>query len=193
MSTPTSQRLVPAPFHEVVENLRLIDNYGYIRITWVDYINFVRHRVVPVQRVLKFVEKQPENSSLSPGTPQVSLEEDGLKVITNPRGGVSLTKACLGLVFLTLPEGFGPTGEYLYVLDPNSAIPLWHADHQASVMGWFEEKECSYARAAQAYQNQKDRDSAQLFRSPLCPRYTLERILLCVNSLPRNTYSKANE
>ena len=176
-SVPTSVRhCLDDPYH-----LR------FVRITWVDYINFVRYRIVPLHKFKKFIEHHDS----SPAKPVTSFEEDGYKVITNMKGGVSLTKATLGLIFIALAEGFGPTGEFLYVPDPNSAARLKYADDQISIMGWFEEKECDYQRFKQVSGKGVEGERSRLFRSPLCPRGTLERVLLSVTFHP-SLYSRLN-
>lgn len=63
-----------------IEELRF-QGIEFIRIQWVDLINNIRYRVVP----LDYFEK----------------------LLMSNRPGISLTKACLGLVFITIVEGFG--------------------------------------------------------------------------------------
>ncbi|KIM42454.1 hypothetical protein M413DRAFT_444874 [Hebeloma cylindrosporum] len=86
-----------------------------VRIQWVDLVNNIRYRVVP----LPYFEK----------------------LLKTSRPGMSLTKAALGMVFITLVEGFGATGEYLYALDQSSLRICPYAPGHASVMGWFEQKD----------------------------------------------------
>ena len=62
-----------------IENLKE-NGIKYVRIQWVDLINNIRYRVVP----LPYFEK----------------------LLKTSRPGVSLTKAVLGLVFITVVEGF---------------------------------------------------------------------------------------
>jgi len=69
-----------APSSISIEDLKL-QGIEFIRIQWVDLINNIRYRVVP----LEYFEK----------------------LLTSSRPGVSVTKASLGLVFITLAEGFG--------------------------------------------------------------------------------------
>ena len=63
-----------------IEELR-VQGIEFIRIQWVDLINNIRYRVVP----LEYFEM----------------------LLMSSRPGISLTKACLGLVFITIVEGFG--------------------------------------------------------------------------------------
>jgi hypothetical protein len=86
----------------------------YIRLQWVDYINNVRCRVIPMPYFVKLLQ--------------------------SPRPGVGVVKACLGLVYLMLAPAFPPVGEYLYVPDMASMKICPYAPGEASVMGWFQEK-----------------------------------------------------
>ncbi|KAI0341012.1 FLU1-II [Trametopsis cervina] len=103
----------------VVGNLqdsKYLDSLGvrYIRITWSDYINNTRYRVVP----RKYFSK----------------------ILRSSRPGVSITKASLGIVFLALAPGFDAVGEYHYVLDLTSFRLAPYAPGHASIMGFFQEK-----------------------------------------------------
>ena len=93
-----------------------LDRLGikFIRITWVDWINNVRYRVVPRPYFRKLLE--------------------------SARPGVSLTKAALGLVFLAVAPGFSGTGEHHYVLDTSSFRPAPYAPGHATVFGFFQNK-----------------------------------------------------
>jgi glutamine synthetase len=86
----------------------------YIRLQWVDLINNIRYRVIPLSYFAKILE--------------------------SPRPSISITKCVFGLVFITLAPGFSALGEYLYVPDMNTLRLCPYADGHASVMGWFEEK-----------------------------------------------------
>ncbi|KAI0343382.1 glutamine synthetase/guanido kinase [Trametopsis cervina] len=86
----------------------------YIRITWADYINNTRYRVVPRKYFTK--------------------------LLRSSRPGVSLAKVVLGIVFLALTPGFTAVGEYHYVLDLRSFRLAPYAPGHASVMGFFQEK-----------------------------------------------------
>ena len=170
MSNLETPALVPISVKAFLSNT----STRYVRLIWVDYINFVRYRVLPLKRFKALLEFS------RPDLPRPSLEhEDGRKVLTNPNGGISIAKAALGLVYIALADGFGPTGEFIYVPDPNSASIQWHAEHQIGVMGWFEEKECELRSFLLTAVGASPQDKERLlFRSPLCPRYALERILL---------------
>jgi glutamine synthetase len=96
-----------------IDDLR--GNYKYVRIQWVDLINNIRFRVIPMPYFLK--------------------------LLMTSRPGTSLTKASLGIVFVTIVEGFSATGEYLYAIDLSTLKQCPYAPGHASVMGWFEEKE----------------------------------------------------
>ncbi|GLB36978.1 putative glutamine synthetase [Lyophyllum shimeji] len=89
-------------------------NISYIRLQWVDLINNIRCRVMPLPYFLKLLESS--------------------------RPGVGVAKVCLGLVYLMTAPGFAPAGEYLYVPDLSTIRICPYSPGEASVMGWFEEK-----------------------------------------------------
>jgi glutamine synthetase len=93
-----------------------LDSVGvnFIRITWVDWINNIRYRVIPRPYFRKLLESS--------------------------RPGVSLAKVSFGLVFLAMAPGFTGTGEYHYVLDLSSFRLAPYAPGHASVMGFFQNK-----------------------------------------------------
>ncbi|KAI0087488.1 glutamine synthetase/guanido kinase [Irpex rosettiformis] len=99
-----------------LEDDEYLDSLGvkYIRITWLDYINQPRYRVVP-RAYFK-------------------------KLLQSSRPGVSLAKVVFGLVSLALAPGFSGTGSYHYVIDPSSFRLAPYAPGHASVMGFFQEK-----------------------------------------------------
>jgi glutamine synthetase len=86
----------------------------YIRLQWVDTVNNIRYRVIPISYFKK--------------------------LLNSPRPSVSITKCVFGLVFITTAPGFAPVGEYIYLPDMNSIRLCPYAEGHASVMGWFEEK-----------------------------------------------------
>lgn len=113
-----------------IERLREL-GLRHVRIQWVDLHNNIRYRVVR----LPYFEK----------------------LLKTSRPGTSLTKACLGIVFINIADGFkcaffspdrqgkayisaSATGEYLYAVDLSSLKICPYAPGHASVMGWFEEK-----------------------------------------------------
>ncbi|KAF8174095.1 hypothetical protein BJ912DRAFT_1077780 [Pholiota molesta] len=86
----------------------------FIRFTWVDFSNTVRFRTLPVSYFKK--------------------------LLASRRPGIGIAKACLGLNFITLADGFSPMGEYLYVPDLKSLRLCPYEPGQVSVMGFFQEK-----------------------------------------------------
>lgn len=103
----------PGPPHPVLERLKFLD-VGFVRIQWVDLTNQIRYRVLPISYFTKLLQSE--------------------------RPAVSLTKATLGIVFLSLADGFGAAGEYSYAFDLDSCKICSYAPGHASVMGWFQEK-----------------------------------------------------
>src|SRR5882724_351910 len=88
----------------------------FVRLHWVDFLNIVRCRIIPLVRL------------------QCMLS-------TSAHGGVTITKACLGLIGENLAPGFGPSGEYVLVPDLDSLRASLNANGHAFLMGTFEEKE----------------------------------------------------
>ena len=86
----------------------------YVRMTWVDLINNIRYRVLPLSYFKRVLESD--------------------------RPGISVASAVFGLVTLQLAEGFAPIGEYLYVPDLNTLRVCPYAEGHASIYGWFQEK-----------------------------------------------------
>jgi len=87
---------------------------AYIRLQWVDLVNNIRYRVIP----LSYFEK----------------------LLSSPRPGVTFAKAVLGLVYLNMAEGFNAIEEYLYVVDLESLRVCPYEPGHATVMGYFQEK-----------------------------------------------------
>ncbi|KAF8954897.1 hypothetical protein BDZ97DRAFT_1862383 [Flammula alnicola] len=112
----------------------------HVRIQWVDLINNIRYRVVP----LPYFEK----------------------LLKTSRPGTSLAKVSLGLVLITVVEGFNPVGEYLYAIDLSSLRICPYAPGHASVMGWFEEKNPVAGI-----------DGHRAVEVDLCPRTILRRVV----------------
>ncbi|EJD07922.1 glutamine synthetase/guanido kinase [Fomitiporia mediterranea MF3/22] len=138
----------------------------FVRIVWVDFVNFVRYRVVPIRHFRKLVSETSSPATTNGhSTPRQvnSNKEHGHLVEYNPHGGIQLTKASFGLAFLSLAEGFGAIGEYVYVPDLASARLLQYAPGHVSVMGWLEEKEVFEKKAS--------------FEATFCPRALLRRIV----------------
>lgn len=153
-----------APLNEAALSVQdlINDKVKYVRIQWVDLINNIRFRVVP----LPYFQK----------------------LLKTSRPGISLTKASLGLVFIAIAEGFkcvlilrchiGPlmtcsvaysaTGEYLYAIDLSTLRICPYAPGHASVMGWFEEKEPITGLVGVGHRS---------IEVGLCPRTILRRVV----------------
>lgn len=87
---------------------------SFIRITWVDFTNTVRYRVIPLSYFYKLLQsKQP---------------------------GLTVTKSVMGLVFDSIVDGFSPIGEYIYAVDLTSLRVCTYAPGNASVLGFFQAK-----------------------------------------------------
>ncbi|KAF8070058.1 hypothetical protein FPV67DRAFT_999376 [Lyophyllum atratum] len=107
----------PSTRAETIPLAKLTDpslNISYIRLQWVDLVNNVRCRVIPLSYFLKLLKSS--------------------------RPGVGVAKVALGLVYLMTAPGFAPAGEYLYVPDLSTIRICPYSVGEASVMGWFEEK-----------------------------------------------------
>ena len=85
-----------------------------VRITWIDLINNIRYRVLPLSYFKRLLESD--------------------------RPGISVPSAVFGLVTLQLAEGFAPIGEYLYVPDLSTLRVCPYAEGHASIYGWFQKK-----------------------------------------------------
>lgn len=107
----------------------------FIRVQWVDLSNFIHCRILTISHFYKLLRAS--------------------------RPGVAITKAALGLVFLTLTEGFGVCGEYILVMDLSSVRLCGYAPGHAAVFGYFQEK---YPLGGK-------------LDVPLCPRMNLKRIV----------------
>ena len=130
----------------------------FVRVIWVDLVNFVRYRVVPLPHFAKLIKDNDSN--------ELQVRREGnADFMVNPRNGIQLTKASLGLVYLTLAEGFPVAGEYIYVPDTSTSRRLDFAPGHAGVFGYFQEKEVLATSQA--------KDS---FQAVLCPRALLHRI-----------------
>ncbi|KAH9921802.1 glutamine synthetase guanido kinase [Fomitopsis serialis] len=106
---------IGVPKYASVHALRLAERgVTYVRVQWVDLVNTVRFRILPVSYFTRLCE--------------------------TARPGVGLSHVTLGLVGLNAAEGFNGTGEHLYVIDLNSFRLCPYAPGQAVVMGWFQEK-----------------------------------------------------
>jgi hypothetical protein len=140
-----------------------LESYGirFVRIQWVDLVNNIRCRVVPLVYFKKLV---------------------GLS-----RPGLSVPKVTLGIVFLSVAEGFrhvfetnlnvhavnnnkyicvlfSTTEQWLYALDLSSIRLCPYTPGHASIMGWFELKTPPTASLTPAIE------------VDICPRTILRRV-----------------
>lgn len=104
---------VPSDPGLTIEQLHAL-NIRFIRFQFADPTNQVRYRVLPISHFEK--------------------------ILDNPRPGITILKAILGVAFLQLAEGFIPSGEYLLVPDLSTLRILPYKPGHASVLGWFQEK-----------------------------------------------------
>ncbi|KAI6006850.1 hypothetical protein EDD15DRAFT_5138 [Pisolithus albus] len=107
----------------------------FVRVQWVDFSNFVHCRVLTISHFYK--------------------------LLRTSRPGITIAKVVLGLVFLTMAEGFGATGEYVLVVDLATVRVCGYAPGHAAVIGYFQEKYPLGGR----------------LDVPLCPRTNLKRIV----------------
>ncbi|KAF9002344.1 hypothetical protein BDQ17DRAFT_1409628 [Cyathus striatus] len=112
----------------------------FIRVQWVDLTNTVRMRVLSLAYFRK--------------------------LIASSRPGVGVTKATLGVVYLSIAPGFTSIGEYLYALDLDTIRLCPYAVGHASIMGWFQEKSPSTLP-----------NGLLSVTVDLCPRTMLQRIV----------------
>ncbi|KAJ8582529.1 hypothetical protein M405DRAFT_867771, partial [Rhizopogon salebrosus TDB-379] len=89
------------------------NNVHTVRITWVDLINNIRFRAVPLSSFQRL---------LAPSRP-----------------GVMIAQGAFGIAGITLAPGFGPVGEYLYVLDLSTIRLCSYAAGHASIVRWFQD------------------------------------------------------
>ncbi|KAJ7284618.1 hypothetical protein C8J57DRAFT_1289106 [Mycena rebaudengoi] len=137
--TPASVQSVNHPELDVEAALEK-HRASYVRIYWCDLVNVRRCRIVPVEHFKALLKSN--------------------------RPGVTIAKACLGLVYLFLTPGFLPVGEYLYTIDLATLKPCPFAAGHMAVLGQFEEKTAVVGVDGQV--------SVQV---ELCPRTALRRIL----------------
>lgn len=110
----------------------------FVRIQWIDFINTTRVRVLPVSAFRKLYENP------------------------NTRSGISVPALTLGVVGISVAEGFSPVGEWLYVPDLSTWRVCTYAPGHAVVMGWFQDKTPAPGKGPEL---------------PLCPRTILHRLL----------------
>ncbi|KAK7062631.1 hypothetical protein VNI00_000119 [Paramarasmius palmivorus] len=87
---------------------------AYVRLQWLDLVNTLRERIIPISYFLKMLEAS--------------------------RPGVTMAKVALGLIYLNIAEGFSAIGEIVYVLDLSTLIQCPYEPDHAIVLGWFQEK-----------------------------------------------------
>ncbi|KZT22877.1 glutamine synthetase/guanido kinase [Neolentinus lepideus HHB14362 ss-1] len=143
MSQTTSYGIAYSPTVDSTHTSLTLEQLGdqgvrYIRLTWVDLVNNIRYRVIP----LPYFDK----------------------LLKSSRPGITIGKIVFGLVFLDTAEGFGPTGEYLYVPDMKTLRRCPYAEGHAMVLGYFEHKD-KYSSGM---------DSLEV---DLCPRTVLRRVM----------------
>ncbi|KAJ8515870.1 hypothetical protein ONZ45_g6764 [Pleurotus djamor] len=133
----------PAPYTPQwsLATLRETHDIRYIRIYWIDFTNVMRYRILPVAFFAKLVE-------------------------TTSRPGINIFKGAFGTVYSQLADGFGPAGEYLYVVDLTTLRSCAYAPGHASLLGWFQEKD-----------PRPDVDKPLAFGINLCPRAILNRVI----------------
>lgn len=136
--TPSNRQAARAPSLTDLEH----GGIRFIRVTWIDLANLVRCRILPLAHFRALCE------SARPG-------------ITTPR-------ATPAAVFNHLTPPFTSVEEVLYVPDLSTVSRLPYAPTQASVLGWFQEKDGSM------------QDRAGQF----CPRGLLNRVVEYVLDIP---------
>ena len=115
-SKPTSTSLI---LGSSMSSFKSRPNIRYVRLTWVDYANNIRCRVLPWERY---------NSLVATGRP-----------------GIRVPKVAFGLIGSRTAEGFSAVGSWLFVAD--TASLRWSAGTGvATVFGWFQHIEPSPGR-----------------------------------------------
>ncbi|KIJ12274.1 glutamate---ammonia ligase [Paxillus involutus ATCC 200175] len=111
----TPQHVTRLPLSHEQLALELYTNaIKFVRIQWVDLINNVRSRVLPLSHFYKLLD--------------------------TARPGIAVAKIVFGLVFIQASPGFNSVGEYLYVVDMSSFRRCPYAPGHAVVFGFFQEK-----------------------------------------------------
>ncbi|KAJ8582528.1 glutamine synthetase/guanido kinase, partial [Rhizopogon salebrosus TDB-379] len=128
--TTNAQTITPA--------LLPANNVHTVRITWVDLINNIRFRAVPL-----------------------SLFQ---RLLASSRPGVMIAQGAFGIAGITLAPGFGPVGEYSYVLDLTTIRLCSYAPGHASIVGWFQDMTPAPGRVLGT-------------GVPMCPRSVLKRVI----------------
>ncbi|GAW00809.1 glutamine synthetase guanido kinase [Lentinula edodes] len=111
----------------------------YVRLYWVDLSNTRRCRVIPRESFLQLMESN--------------------------RPGVNVGQVALGLVYLTIAEGFHPIGEYLYVPDLSS-LRILHGVGKSPIFGILGK-----------FKNKSPEGKKSGVEVEMCPRTALSRII----------------
>jgi hypothetical protein len=114
------------------------NNVHTVRITWIDLINNIRFRAVPL-------------SSFQ-------------RLLASSRPGVMIAQGAFGIAGITLAPGFGPVGEYFYVLDLSTIRLCSYAPGHASIVGWLQDMTPAPGRVLGT-------------GVPMCPRSVLKRVI----------------
>ena len=111
-----------------------------VRITCVDFANAIRFRVLPI-------------SSFH-------------RLLASSRPGIAIAKCVFGMAHssIRLSPGFGPVGEYWYMMDLASIRLCPYAPGHASIMGWFQDMTPAPGRVLGT-------------NVPMCPRSVLQRVV----------------
>jgi glutamine synthetase len=126
------------PHTTTIESLASHYNIHSVRITWVDLVNAIGFRVVPLKSFQR--------------------------LLASSRPGITVTQCVFGFVINRAASGFGPVGEYLFVVDLTSMRYCPYAPGHVSIMGWFQDKVPAPGRVLGT-------------GVPMCPRSTLNRIV----------------
>ncbi|KAG2355585.1 hypothetical protein BDR07DRAFT_1425677 [Suillus spraguei] len=121
-----------------IQSLASLYNIHSVRITWVDLVNAIGIRVVPLNSFQR--------------------------LLASSRPGITVSQSVFGFVVNRCASGFGPVGEYLFVVDLASMRLCSYAPGHVSIMGWFQDKVPAPGRVLGT-------------GVPMCPRSTLKRIV----------------
>jgi glutamine synthetase len=86
----------------------------FVRLTWVDFSNTTRYRVIPISHFRK--------------------------IMAAAKPSISMVSAAPAFFFNNVPPGFGVFGENPYVPDMKSLRLTAYAPGHATLFGWFEPK-----------------------------------------------------
>ncbi|KAJ3805737.1 hypothetical protein F5876DRAFT_81451 [Lentinula aff. lateritia] len=120
-------------------HIKALTELKYVRLYWVDLTNTRRCRVIPRDSFLQLMESN--------------------------RPGVNVGQVALGLVYLTIAEGFHPIGEYLYVPDLSS-LRILHGVGKSPIFGILGK-----------FENKSPEGEKISVEVEMCPRTALSRII----------------